>query len=61
MERCDFQFGFEEFRKNSDGRYVATDAIEKLIERTRAKYIVLSYNNNGRAALEAHSRYFEKA
>jgi adenine-specific DNA-methyltransferase len=44
---------FEEFRKNSGGRYVAIDAIEKLIKKTKAKYIVLSYSNNGRASLEA--------
>lgn len=44
---------FEEFRKNSDGRYIVIDAIKKLIEKTKAKYIVLSYNNNGRATFES--------
>src|SRR3989338_8137496 len=44
---------FEEFRKNSEGRYVVIDALKKLIEKTKAKYIVLSYNNNGRATLDA--------
>ena len=29
------------------------DALQKLIESTKAKYIVLSYNNNGRATLDA--------
>lgn len=44
---------FEEFRKNEDGRYIVTDALKKLIEKTKAKYIVLSYNNNGRATFGA--------
>ncbi len=44
---------FEDFRKNDQGRYVVIDAIKKLIENTNAKYIVLSYNNNGRATFEA--------
>ena len=44
---------FEEFRKNNKGEYIATEAIEKLIKSTPAKYVVLSYNNNGRATFEA--------
>jgi adenine-specific DNA-methyltransferase len=44
---------FEEFRRNEHGRFIVIDAIKKLIENTNAKYIVLSYNNNGRATLEA--------
>ncbi|KKT96561.1 MAG: D12 class N6 adenine-specific DNA methyltransferase [Parcubacteria group bacterium GW2011_GWA2_45_15] len=44
---------FEEFRKNDNGRYLVTDALKKLIEKTKAKYIVLSYNNNGRATFDA--------
>lgn len=44
---------FEEFRKNEDGRYIVIDALKKLIEKTKAKYIILSYNNNGRATLDA--------
>ncbi|TSC77763.1 MAG: adenine-specific DNA methylase [Parcubacteria group bacterium Gr01-1014_29] len=44
---------FEEFRKNNEGQYIVIEAIEKLIENTPAKYVVLSYNNNGRATLQA--------
>mgnify|MGYP001602505945 FL=1 len=44
---------FEEFRKNNDGQYVVIEAIEKLIRNTPAKYVVFSYNNNGRATLQA--------
>ncbi|MDD2679061.1 MAG: DNA adenine methylase [Candidatus Nanoarchaeia archaeon] len=44
---------FEEFRKNDNGQYIVIDAIERLIKNTPAKYVVLSYNNNGRATLQA--------
>jgi len=44
---------FEEFRKNDKGRYMVIETIEKLIKNTPAKYVVLSYNNNGRATLQA--------
>lgn len=44
---------FEEYRKNDKGGYIVMDAIKKLIEKTNAKYIVLSYNNHGRATLDA--------
>lgn len=44
---------FEDYRKNEDGKYVVIDALKKLIENTRAKYIVLSYNSTGRATFEA--------
>ena len=44
---------FEEYRKNEKGNYIVMDAIKKLIEKTNAKYIVLSYNNHGRATLDA--------
>lgn len=43
---------FEEFRKNGEGRYIVMDALKRLIEDTKAKYIVLSYNNNGRATFD---------
>ena len=44
---------FEEFRKDDNGDYIALDALKRLIERTKAQYIVLSYNNNGRATFDA--------
>jgi len=44
---------FEEFRKNDNGQYIVIEAIEKLIKNTPAKYVVLSYNNNGRATFQA--------
>lgn len=51
---------FEDYRKNTDGQYVVIKAIEELIKRTRAKYIILSYNNNGRATYEAIINIFDK-
>ncbi|MBU4331970.1 DNA adenine methylase [Patescibacteria group bacterium] len=44
---------FEEFKKNSNGQYIVIEAIKKLINNTNTKYIVLSYNNNGRATFKA--------
>ncbi|MHA1875464.1 MAG: DNA adenine methylase [Promethearchaeota archaeon] len=44
---------FEDYKKNSKGQYIAIEAIERLIKNTNAKYIVLSYSNNGRATLKA--------
>jgi adenine-specific DNA-methyltransferase len=44
---------FEEFRKNDEGQYIVIEALEKLIKNTPAKYVVLSYNNNGRATFKA--------
>ena len=44
---------FEEFRKNDKGQYLVIEAIEKLIKNTPAKYVMLSYNNNGRATFQA--------
>ena len=41
---------FEEFRKDDDGHFIAMKALKKLIEETRAKYILLSYSSGGRAS-----------
>jgi adenine-specific DNA-methyltransferase len=40
---------FEEFRQNDSGKFVATEAIRKLIARANARYILLSYSSGGRA------------
>lgn len=40
---------FEEFRQNDSGKFMATEALRKLIARTNAKYILLSYSSGGRA------------
>lgn len=43
---------FEEFRKNEAGRFIALDAIERLLAATRAQHIILSYSSGGRATAE---------
>lgn len=43
---------FEEFRKDSNGNYIAVKSIDKLIENANAKYIALSYSSGGRATAE---------
>jgi adenine-specific DNA-methyltransferase len=40
---------FEDFRKGKDGKFVAVEAIRRLIASTRSKYIILSYSSGGRA------------
>lgn len=40
---------FEEFRKNEDGSFIAMEALRKLIQTTKSRYILLSYSSGGRA------------
>jgi adenine-specific DNA-methyltransferase len=41
---------FEEFRRdNQTGRFIAVEAIERLIRSTHARWIILSYSSGGRA------------
>lgn len=41
---------FEDFRALPDGRHVAMDAIDRLIDATPARYVLLSYSSSGRAS-----------
>ena len=44
---------FEEFRRNpTTGRFIAVEAIERLLTQVKAKYIILSYSSGGRATAE---------
>lgn len=44
---------FEEFRRNhSTGRFIAVEAIERMLTHVRAKYVLLSYSSGGRATAE---------
>lgn len=43
---------FEEYKQNDKGRFIAVEALEKLIKNTQAKYIILSYSSGGRATAE---------
>ena len=40
---------FEEFRKSESGRFIAIEAIERLLRETCSEYILLSYSSGGRA------------
>lgn len=40
---------FEEFRRGPSGRFLAVEAIERLIKKIPAKYVLLSYSSGGRA------------
>ncbi len=40
---------FEEFRKDSNGHFIAMQSLRTLIEQTKARYILLSYSSGGRA------------
>lgn len=43
---------FEEFRKNESGRFIAVEAIERLLKATNTRHIILSYSSGGRATAE---------
>lgn len=40
---------FEDFRRDGNGQFVALSAIDRLIMRTQARWIILSYSSGGRA------------
>ncbi|MFT3753962.1 MAG: DNA adenine methylase [Paludibacter sp.] len=40
---------FEEFRKNESGDFLAMEALRKLINETKTRYLLLSYSSGGRA------------
>ena len=43
---------FEEFRKSSNGDFMAMEALRKLIKETNTRYLMLSYSSGGRATKE---------
>ncbi len=44
---------FEEFKRNENsGRFIAVEAVDRLIRSTAAKWIILSYSSGGRGAAE---------
>ncbi len=44
---------FEEFKRNSrTGRFIAVEAIERLIQSTAARWVILSYSSGGRATAD---------
>ncbi len=43
---------FEEFRKDEQNKFIAVKAIEKLLAKVNARFILLSYSSGGRATAE---------
>ena len=44
---------FEEYQRNEEtGRFMAVEAIERLLAETKAKFIILSYSSGGRATVQ---------
>jgi adenine-specific DNA-methyltransferase len=43
---------FEEYRKSETGKFIAVEAIEQLLRRTKSRYVILSYSSGGRATAE---------
>lgn len=43
---------FEEFRADQDGRLIAVNAIEHLIQAVQSRWIILSYSSGGRATAD---------
>lgn len=40
---------FEEYRKNDAGRFIVVEALERLLQQTNTRHIILSYSSGGRA------------
>jgi adenine-specific DNA-methyltransferase len=51
---------FEDYRK-SEGRFVAVEAIERLLRETRTPHIILSYSSGGRATAEELNEVIRRA
>jgi adenine-specific DNA-methyltransferase len=43
---------FENFRRNDNGRFIAVDAIDRLLRLANARWIILSYSSGGRATAD---------
>ena len=43
---------FEDFRRDANGKFIAVEAIRRLLSSTRSKHIILSYSSGGRATSE---------
>lgn len=43
---------FEDFRKDETGKFIALNAVERMLEQTRARYVLLSYGSGGRATAD---------
>lgn len=51
---------FEEFRRNAEGRFIAVEALKRLLNETRSRFVLLSYSSGGRATAEQLHELLEK-
>ncbi len=51
---------FEEFRKNTSGRFIVVEAIERLLKETPCQWILLSYSSGGRATARELNEVIKK-
>ena len=51
---------FEEFRRNETGRFMAVEAIDRLLAQTQSRFIILSYSSGGRATAEELNGVLQK-
>ena len=51
---------FEEFCRNDFGRFIAAEAIERLLKETHCPWILFSYSSGGRAAAGELNEAIEK-
>ncbi|MBN2269623.1 MAG: DNA adenine methylase [Sedimentisphaerales bacterium] len=47
---------FEDFRRSESGRYIAVDAIDRLLRLTNTRWVILSYSSGGRATADELNR-----
>ena len=43
---------FEEFRRGDSGRFIVTESVERLIEKSNSKFVLLSYGSTGKLTLD---------
>lgn len=52
---------FEDFRRNENGKFYATEAIKELLQKTKAKHLILSYSSGGRATASELTEVLESS
>jgi len=52
---------FEEFRRNDAGRLIVVEAIERLLQETRARHVILSYSSGGRATAKELNEVIQRS
>jgi adenine-specific DNA-methyltransferase len=50
---------FEDFRRNQSGRFIAVEAVDRLLRLAKTRWIILSYSSGGRATAEELQQVLE--